>query len=100
MNVNQNSCFSSAIRPWNQLPVTIVVVSQALVVSRWGLPVRKYYLQTTYIPLLSYDILSVSEITPCNIIDKPLVIYRFLGNVINDAFNVMHMAKPLRFTLK
>ena len=27
------------------------------------------------------DVASVSEITPCNKIDKPLVIYRFSGNV-------------------
>ena len=28
-----------------------------------------------------YDVVSGSEITPCNKIDKPLVVYRFLGNV-------------------
>ena len=32
--------------------------------------------------LLSYDAASGSEITPCNKIDKPLVVYRFTGNVI------------------
>ena len=30
---------------------------------------------------LSYDVASGSEITPCNKIDKPLVVYRFTGNV-------------------
>ena len=30
---------------------------------------------------LSYDVASGSEITPCNRIDKPLVVYRFTGNV-------------------
>ena len=31
--------------------------------------------------ILSYDVASGSEITPCNKIDKPLVVYRFTGNV-------------------
>ena len=31
---------------------------------------------------LSYDVASGSEITPCNKIDKPLVVYRFTGNVM------------------
>ena len=30
----------------------------------------------------SYDAVSGSEITPCNKIDKPLVVYRFSGNVM------------------
>ena len=32
--------------------------------------------------ILSYDVASGSEITPCNKIDKPLVVNRFTGNVI------------------
>ena len=31
---------------------------------------------------LSYDVTSGSEITPCNKIDKPLVVYRFSGNIM------------------
>ena len=31
--------------------------------------------------LLSYDVASGIEITPCKKIDKPLVVYRFTGNV-------------------
>ena len=31
---------------------------------------------------LSYDVASGSEITPCNKIDKPLVIYIFLRNLM------------------
>ena len=34
--------------------------------------------------ILSYDIGSGSEITPCNKIDKPLVVYRFSGNVMTS----------------
>ena len=34
--------------------------------------------------LLSYDVASGSEITPCNKIDKPLVVYRFSGNVMTS----------------
>ena len=33
---------------------------------------------------LSYDVASGSEITPCNKIDKPLVVYRFAGNVMTS----------------
>ena len=32
--------------------------------------------------LLSYDVASGSEITSCNKIDKPLVVYRVRGNVM------------------
>ena len=34
--------------------------------------------------LLSYDVASGSEITPCNKICKPLVVYRFTGNVMTS----------------
>ena len=34
--------------------------------------------------LLSYDVESGSVITPCIIIDKPLVVYRFSGNVMTS----------------
>ena len=33
---------------------------------------------------LSYDVASGSEITPCNKIAKPLVVYRFTGNVMTS----------------
>ena len=33
---------------------------------------------------LSYDVASWSEITPCNKICKPLVVYRLTGNVITS----------------
>ena len=33
---------------------------------------------------LSYDVASGSEITPCNKICKPLVVYRFSGNVMTS----------------
>ena len=33
---------------------------------------------------LSYDVASGSEIIPCNKIDKPLVVYRFSGNIIRS----------------
>ena len=33
---------------------------------------------------LSYDVVSGSEITPCNKICKPLVVYRFTGNVMTS----------------
>ena len=34
--------------------------------------------------LLSHDVASESEITLCNKIDKPLVVYRFSGNVMTS----------------
>ena len=34
--------------------------------------------------MLSYDVASGSEITPCNKICKPLVVYRFTGNVMTS----------------
>ena len=33
---------------------------------------------------LSHDFASASDITPCNKIDKPLVVYRFSGNVMTS----------------
>ena len=33
---------------------------------------------------LSYDVASGSVITPCNKIDKPLVVYSFTGNVMTS----------------
>ena len=44
---------------------------------------------------LSYDVASGSEITPCNNIDKPLVVYRFTGNVIRS---IKTMRSQLFFT--
>ena len=37
--------------------------------------------------VLSYDVDSGSEITPCNKIYNPLVVYRFSGNVIKSMYN-------------
>ena len=34
--------------------------------------------------IISYDVASGSEITPCNTIDKPLVFYRFIGNFMTS----------------
>ena len=33
---------------------------------------------------LSHDVASGSEITPCNKINKPLVVYRFMGKVMTS----------------
>ena len=37
---------------------------------------------------LSYDVASGSEITPCNKIDKPLVVNRFTGSVMTSITTV------------
>ena len=34
--------------------------------------------------VLSYDVKSRIEITPCNKIEQPLVVYRFSGNVMTS----------------
>ena len=34
--------------------------------------------------VLSYDVASESETTPCNKIDRPLVVYKFTGNVMTS----------------
>ena len=33
---------------------------------------------------LSYDVASGSKMAPCNKIDKPLVVYRFTGNIMTS----------------
>ena len=40
---------------------------------------------------LSYDVASGSEIKPCNKIDKPLVVYRFTGNVMTSINKVAYI---------
>ena len=42
------------------------------------------YQHTMCYNLLSYVVASDGEITPCNKIDKPLVVYRFTGNVVTS----------------
>ena len=44
----------------------------------------KYINYSVIYTLLSYDVASGSEITPFNRIDKPLVVYRFTGNVMTS----------------
>ena len=34
--------------------------------------------------ILSHDVATVSDITPCSKIDKPQVVYRLLGNVMTS----------------
>ena len=43
-----------------------------------------YVLDKKVYSILSYDVASGSEITPCIKIDKPLVVYRFTGNVMTS----------------
>ena len=46
---------------------------------------------------LSYDVASGSEITPCNKIDKPLVVYRFTGKVMTSITTLRHIDKIMTF---
>ena len=43
-----------------------------------------YCMMGMFLTCLSYDVASGSEITPCNKIDNPLVVYRFTGNVMTS----------------
>ena len=46
-----------------------------------------YFRNTINIQLkwsLSHDVASGSEITPCNKMDKPLVVYRFSGDIMTS----------------
>ena len=42
----------------------------------------RYLLYLLFILFLSHDVASGSKITPCNKIDKPLVVYIFSGHVM------------------
>ena len=46
---------------------------------------------------LSYDVASGSEITPCNKIDKPIVVYRFTGHVMTSRTTCVHDDKIITF---
>ena len=46
--------------------------------------VHGFWKLSSHYMYLSYDVASGSEITPCNKIDKPLVVYRFTGNVMTS----------------
>ena len=48
-------------------------------------------------PILSYDVTSGSEIMPCNKTDKPLVVYRFTGNVMTSITTFDHKDKIITF---
>ena len=41
---------------------------------------------------LSYDVASESDITPCNKINTPLVVYRFTGNVMTSIMSNFNVA--------
>ena len=45
---------------------------------------RVFYMRAYVLLNLSYDVASGSKITPCNKIDKPLVVYIFTGNVMTS----------------
>ena len=45
--------------------------------------------RAAYVIYHNYDVASGSGITPCNKIDKPLVVYRFTGNVMTFITKVL-----------
>ena len=44
---------------------------------------------------LSHDFTSASDIKPCNKIDKPLVVYRFSGNVMTSIITLQKIRETL-----
>ena len=44
---------------------------------------------------LSHDVVSESDITPCNKICKPLVVYRFTGNVMTYIITLCKIRETL-----
>ena len=51
-------------------------------ITRISVPEDIFTIANSEYPILSHDVASRSEITPCNKIDKLLVVYRFSGNVM------------------
>ena len=49
---------------------------------------------------LSYDVASGSEITPCNKICKPLVVYRFTGNVMTSITTLCTNEKIITYNVR
>ena len=65
---------------------------------RCAVLITKDYAKTLSLEIsLSYDVASGSEITPCNKIDKPLVVYRFTGNVMTSIKRCIHNDIVIKF---
>ena len=77
---NQNICLHC-------LGYTIVRILRSKICFTWPMTYR----------ILSYDVTSGSEITPCNTICKPLVVYRFTGNVMASITTLRHIDKIITF---
>ena len=71
----------------------IFLVLKNLISNFW----IKLFLVALLMAYLSYDVASGSEITPCNKIDKPLVVYRFTGNFMTSIYRCAHNDKILTF---
>ena len=59
---------------------------------------KKYLQRVKRRPILcnlSHDVASESDITPCNIIDKPLVVYRLTGNVMTSITTLREIRENL-----
>ena len=52
-------------------------------------------LKATKDKFLSHDVVSESDITPCNKICKPLVVYRFTGNVMTSIITLCKIRETL-----
>ena len=51
--------------------------------------------------ILPHNVASESEITPCNTIDKPIVVYRFSGNAMTSIITLRETRETLDvFTTK
>ena len=78
--------------PKRRLILSYLVHVSWLVFKHYGQLKKQFYLS------LSYDVASGSEITLCNKICKPLVVYRFSGNVMTSITTLrVHNAKIITF---
>ena len=77
LEMTSNSLSPTYVRIYSITARSLYIVTDLLFSC---IPWKKGFLKI----LLSYDVESWSKITPCNKIDKPLVIYRFSGNVMSS----------------
>ena len=66
-NMRLDRAFNSTIKKWVNSQIS------------WTKNAFRYFIIIFY-----YDVAPGGEITPCNKIDKPLVVYRFSGNVMKS----------------
>ena len=65
-----------AQKPWLNTPAGASSIVLEVLIVGLNLHIQPYFIY--------HDIVSGGEITPCNKIDKPLVVYRFSGKIMTS----------------